>query len=280
MLLAVLLGAGGCRMSPPAIQRATLLAERGREEEAIRLLAEHLVVSPADMPARRKLIRLYGSVGRLDQAQAQTERLAEALPANSPIALVELGHAYELAHRFDEALAAYDRASAIAPKDPLGPRSGGLRAARWGEIAAAEPRLAEAVHRDPLDSESWHALGVVRLGLGKLEAARQAYTAGLRADSTGMEHRLGLATVALRMNQPQAALAEYEILLDVRTDYTPAMLGKAWALILLGRLDDAEGALARAEARGGDPQSISRQRLLIQDRRHQAQQKSQDATHP
>jgi tetratricopeptide (TPR) repeat protein len=267
-------------MSPPVIQRATLLAERGREEEAIRLLTEHLVVSPEDMPARRKLIRLYGSIGRLDAAQEQTERLAELLPPNSPVAWVELGHSYELAHRFDEALAAYDRASAIAPKDPIGPRSGGLRAARWGEIAAAEPRLAEAVRRDPRDSESWHALGVVRLGLGKLEAARQAYTEGLRADSTGMEHRLGLATVALRMNQPEQALAEYEILLDVRRNYTPAMLGKAWALILLGRLDDAERALARAESRGGDPQSISRQRLLIQDRRRQAQQKSQDATHP
>lgn len=267
-------------MSPSVVQRASLLAERGREEEAIRLLTEHLVVKPTDMSARRQLIRLYGSAGRLDGALAQTERLAESLPPNSPIPLVELGHAYELAHRFDEALAAYDRASALAPKDPLGPRTGGLRAARWGEIKAAEPRLAEAVRRDPLDSECWHALGVVRVGLGKLEAAREAYGAGLRADSTGMEHRLGLATVALRMNQPAQALAEYEALLSVRRNYTPAMLGKAWALILLGRLDDAERTLAQAEARGGDAQSIARQRLLIQDRRRQAQPKRQDATHP
>lgn len=267
-------------MNPPVLQRASLLAERGREEEAIRLLTAHLVVNPADMPARRQLIRLYGSVGRLDGARAQTERLAEALPPNSPIPWVELGHAYELAHRFDEALAAYDQASAIAPKNPLGPRSGGLRAARWGEIAAAEPRLEEAVLRAPSDSECWHALGVVRLGLGKLEAARQAYTAGLRADSAGMEHRLGLATVALRMNQPAQALVEYEILLGVRRSYTPAMLGKAWALILLGRLDDAERMLAQAESLGGDAQSIARQRRLIQDRRQQAQQKRQDATHP
>ena len=121
---------------------------------------------------------------------------------------------------------------------------------------------------------------MVRVGLGKLEGAREAYTAGLRADSTGMEHRLGLATVALRMNQPEQALAEYEILLGVRRNYTPAMLGKAWSLILLGRLDEAERTLTQAEARGGDAQSIARQRLLIQDRRHQAQQKRQDATHP
>lgn len=278
--LAVLLATAGCRMNPPVLQRATLLAERGREEEAIRLLREHLVVNPGDMAARRQLIRLYGSVGDLGAAQTQTERLAETLPPRSPIPWVELGHAHELAHRFDEALAAYDQASAIAPRDPVGPRSGGLRAARWGEIAAAEPRLAEAVRRDPGDSECWHALGVVRVGLGKLEAAREAYMGGLRADSTAMEHRLGLATVALRMNQPAQALAEYEILLGVRRNYTPAMLGKAWAMILLGRLDDAERTLAQAEALGGDAQSIARQRLLIQDRRRQAQQKRQDATHP
>src|SRR5690606_7147240 len=109
---------------------------------------------------RRMLIRLYGSVGELDAAQAQTERLAGMLGGASPVPWVELGHAYELAHRYEEALGSYDRAAQVAPDDPLGPKQGGMRAARWGELALAEPRLVEALRRAPRDAEVWHALGL------------------------------------------------------------------------------------------------------------------------
>ena len=53
------------------------------------------------------------------------------------------------------------------------------------------------MRREPRDAEAWHALGLVRVGLGKLEAARQAYASGLHADPQALENHLGLATVAL-----------------------------------------------------------------------------------
>jgi tetratricopeptide (TPR) repeat protein len=262
------------------LERANLLADHGREPEAIRLLEEHLASHPADVTERRQLIRLYGSVGRMDQASTQTERLAEILPHDSPVPFVELGHAFELSHRFDEALRAYDQASQVAPLAALGPKSGGLRAAHWGELGLAEPRLEEAVRREPRDAESWHALGLVRVGLGKLEAAQQAYVSGLHADPRALENHLGLATVALRMNQPERALAEYELLLAARSRFTAALLGKSWSLILLGRFDAAERVLQEATARGAAPDSVARQRLAIRDRKTRAPQKSQTETPP
>jgi len=265
-LLSVLLQPG-CRFEPPAFERAAMLAEHGKELEAIGVLEEHLSAHPEDVAERRQLIRLYGSVGRLDRAQAQTERLAEVLPPNSPVPWVELGHAQELSHHFEEALAAYDHAARVAPHDALGPKTGGLRATRWGELDLAEPRLAEAVRRDPSDAAAWHALGLVRLGLGQLEPARQAYGAGLHADPESLENRLGLATVALRSNQPEQALREYEQLLVARPNFTAAMLGKSWSLILLGRLDAAEAVLRDAQALGADPDSVARQRLELQERK-------------
>ena len=279
-LTAALLPAAGCRVSPPPLERANLLAEHGREPEAIHLLEEHLVSHPADVAERRQLIRLYGSVSRMDQASAQTERLAEILPRDSPIPFVELGHAFELSHRFDEALAAYDHASQVAPRAALGPKIAGLRAAHWGELGLAEPRLEEAVRRAPRDAESWHALGLVRMGLGKLEAARQAYVSGLGADPQALENHLGLATVALRMNQPARALAEYESLLAARPRFTDALLGKSWSLILLGRFDAAELVLEAATVHGAAPESVARQRLAIRDRKGRAPQKSQAETPP
>jgi tetratricopeptide (TPR) repeat protein len=257
----------GCRLQPPALERAALLADHGKESEAIGVLEEHLATHADAIAERRQLIRLYGSVGRLDRAQAQTERLAEILPPNSPVPWVELGHAQELSHHYEEALAAYDHAARVAPSDSLGPKTGGLRAARWGELDLAEPRLAEAVRRDPSDAAAWHALGLVRLGLGQLEPARQAYGAGLHANPQSLENRLGLATVALRSNQPEQALREYEQLLVARPSFTGAMLGKSWSLILLGRFDAAEAVLHDAEALGADPESVARQRHDIRERK-------------
>jgi tetratricopeptide (TPR) repeat protein len=255
-----------CRLQAPAFERAAVLAEHGKESEAIGVLEEHLSTHPDAIAERRQLIRLYGSVGRLDRAQQQTERLADILPPNSPIPWVELGHAQELTHHFEEALAAYDHAALVAPNDALGPKTGGLRAAHWGELQQAELRLAEAVRRDPSDAEAWHGLGLVRLGLGQLEPARQAYGSGLHADPESLENRLGLATVALRSEQPEQALREYEALLIARPSYTGAMLGKSWSLILLGRFDAAEAVLRDAQALGADPETVARQRLSIRER--------------
>lgn len=248
------------------MQRATMLAEHGRTQEAVHVLEEHLRDHPHDVEERRLLIRLYGAAGDWSAAVEQTERLAELLPSDSPVPWVELGAACELGHRYEEALSAYDRAARVAPRDPLGAKRGGLRAARWGELELAEPRLREAVRRDPGDAEAWHALGVVLVGLGHLDAARQAYATGLRANSGALENRLGLATVALRLNEPAEALAQYELLLAARPKYTDALLGKAWSLILMGDYRAAEAALRQAEGLGADRVSIARQRGEIRTR--------------
>jgi tetratricopeptide (TPR) repeat protein len=242
------------------LQRATLLAERGQTAEAIRTLEAYLAKHPAEQAERRLLIRLYGSSGDFAAAATQTERLAEILPANSPLPWVELGAAFELGHRFDEALSAYDRAASVAPLDALGPKRGGMRAARWGELDGAEPRLREAVRRAPEDAEAWHALGVVLLGLDRLDAARQAYSAGIAADERALENRLGLATVALRQDEPRAALAQYELLLEARPKFAEALLGKSWCLILMGEYVSAAAVLDEAERLGADRTSIARQR--------------------
>jgi tetratricopeptide (TPR) repeat protein len=174
--------------------------------------------------------------------------------------MVELGHALEMAHRYDEALAAYDRAAEMAPHDPLGPLTGGLRAARWGELELAEPRLSEAVRRGPKDPAAWHALGLVQLSQGNLSGAEQAYHSGLRADPSALENRVGLATLALSRGDLAAALVQYDAIAEQRPKLPDAQLGRSFALIGLGRFDDARHALDEATRLGGDPRVISAQR--------------------
>ncbi|MEP7053075.1 MAG: tetratricopeptide repeat protein [Pseudomonadota bacterium] len=249
---AALVGAlSGCAFSrPDPAHDARMLVDKGRPAEAAAELEAYIRKQPRAIAERRLLIRIYGSMGRADLAEQHALALTTVLGPSSPIPWLELGYSAELSHAFEQALADYDRAAEVAPNDPLGPLTGGLRSARWGELELAEPRLVEALRRDPRNGEAWHALGLVRANQGDLDGATAAYSSGLRADPRAVEDHLGLATVALLRGNPAAALAEYDAIVSARPTFADAHLGRSWALMQLGRLDDAQRALDRARDLG------------------------------
>ena len=255
------------------MEEAVLLSQKGQDREAIARLEAHVAAHPPAIAERRLLVRLHAATGDLGAAKRAAEELARALPDGSPLPWIELGHAYELAHHYEEALSMYDQAAEAAPRDPVGPRTGGLRAARWGEVEAAAPRLEEALRRDTRDAVVWHALGLVRLHLEDFDGARVAYESGLVADPRALENRVGLATLALRRGDPRSALAEYDRLIEARPQFREGHLGRAWALALLGRYEDANGALDEASRLGADPAAIERQRRAIEARVRQKAEK-------
>jgi Flp pilus assembly protein TadD len=263
-----------CSANQPSVnQRALLLSDTGRREEAAALLEQHLAKEPSDVEARRLLVRILAASGQTGRAEAEVARLFRDLGQKNPIPWVERGYALELAHRYDEALAQYDTATEVAPADPLGPLTGGLRAAEWGEAELAEPRLVEALTRDSKNARAWHALGVVRLKLGNLQGAKSAYSSGLSADPAALENRIGLATVALAEDDPKEALKQYDAILAARPKFGDAELGRAWALMRLGRLDDAEKALDEGYRLGANPRALAKQRALLRGLRAQAARK-------
>lgn len=267
MLARLLLVLGWCAVltactaaSRSPLPRATMLMDKGRAEEASQLLLSYLQSHPNAVAERRLLIRVEASRGQLGRAQTEVARLERQLGPHSPVPMVELGYALEMSHRYDEALAAYDRASELAPADPLGPLTGGLRAARWGELDLAEPRLREAVRRGPKNPAAWHALGLVELSQGNLAGAEQAYRSGLLADPAALENRVGLATLAISRGDLAEALVQYDAIAQLRPHLPDAQLGRSFALIGLGRFDDAERALDQAVRLGGDPRVVAAQR--------------------
>jgi len=256
-----------------------MLTDKGQTEEASRLLRTYLAQHPTAIAERRLLIRVEASRGQLGAAEAEVALLAKQLGKASPLPLVELGHALEMAHRYDEALQAYDRAAFLAPRDALGPLTGGLRAARWGELALAEPRLREAVRRDSKNPVAWHALGLVLLQNGDASGAERAYRSGLLADPGALENRVGLATVALSRGDLSAALVQYDAIVERRPTLADAQLGRSFALIGLGRFDDARRALDEAERLGASPRVVARQRHEL-TRRTSAHPRRPDALAP
>jgi tetratricopeptide (TPR) repeat protein len=252
----------GCA-SPSATERAQALVRTHRESDAAALLRARIHAHPEDVAARRLLVRVLAWMGDLPGARVEVAELARGVSADDPAPYLELGHALELAHRYDEALAAYDDAANAAPGSPEGPREGGMRCARWGEPEAARPRLEEAVRRGAHDAELWHVLGLVRLHAGDLDGAEKAYRTGAASDPKGAENWLGLATLAVMQGDAPKALEAYDELLARRPRFAPAELGRAWALGKLGRTADASRALDRAEALGAPATHVARQRAVL-----------------
>lgn len=233
-----------------------------RETEAAATLRSHLAKHPDDLAARRLLVRVLAFSGDIDGAKTEVAELQRRLP-NDPVPWIEMGHAYELAHRFDEALTAYDTAAEIAPASPAGPREGGMRLARWGEPEEAAPRLEEAIKRGATDAETFHVLGLVRVHLRDLDGAEDAYKKGLAADPKSTENLLGLATVAVVRGDAAAALSAYDAILARKPAYAAAELGRAWALARLGRKAEAERALDRAAELGAPRANVDKQRAAL-----------------
>jgi cytochrome c-type biogenesis protein CcmH/NrfG len=261
LALAMLAGMGCVRSSATA--RAQSLVRQGHDDEAAEALKQRLAAHPDDVPARRLLIRVLGATGDIVAARAQVEELVKWLPHDDPTPYLELGHALELTHSYDEALQAYDEAAAIAPTSPDGPREGGMRSAHWGEIEEARPRLEEALKRGARDVETWHALGLVRLHLNDYEGAAQAYRSGTLADPQDATCWLGLATVGVAEGDAKLALDAYDQVLARSPRFASAQLGRAWALAQLGRRDEAQHALDLAQELGAPPAPISRQRAAL-----------------
>ncbi len=261
--LVLALAVAACGGGATVRQRAALLVEKGQTAEAARLLEEHVAHHPDATAEQSLLIRVHGVAGDLGRARRAAEQLAARLGTTRPEPWLELGHAHELAHDYDAALALYDRAASVAPREPAGPRTAGLRAARWGEVELAAPRLEEALRRDPRDARVWHALGLVRVQLGDADGARAAYASGLQANPAALENRVGLATLAVLVGDARAALTEYERLARARPGLADAHLGRSWALIELGRYAEAERVLALAARLGANRTVLQTQRRLL-----------------
>jgi Flp pilus assembly protein TadD len=116
------------------------------------------------------------------------------------------------------------------------------------------------VRRSPKDPAAWHALGLVQLSRGEPARAEQAYRAGLLADPHALENRVGLATLALTRSDFEGALRQYEAIVASRPRLADARLGQSFALMGLGRFEDARRALDEAARLGASPAIVARQR--------------------
>ena len=182
------------------------------------------------------------ALGHLEQAVPFYEQAIRIAPDAAQAAFSNLGTAYYQLGRLDEARAAYGRAVAIDPGDPLKRRNLGDLHHRTGDAGAARREYQEALRLskkqlevNPRDARALALMAVVEAKLGRgAEAQRHAAEAlALNPSSSDVVYKA--AVVHALTGRPEEALLALEKAL--------AMGFRSWE----ARVDDDLASLRRNE---------------------------------
>lgn len=139
-------------------------------------------------------------IGTWRDSTALWARVTEVYPAENPAAYSELGSAYLKAHRYDEALAAYIRATSFPP--PLAEAYSGLGAALMykDRIPEAVRELRYAIELDPRSATPHLNLWVIdeHLGLHQEAAAQMGAALRIEPGSADFHNKLGVSDCFLK----------------------------------------------------------------------------------
>ncbi|MEU8425436.1 hypothetical protein AB0C15_31640 [Micromonospora sp. NPDC048835] len=162
-------------------QRAQLLAELGRYDEAAGELAYGLALQPDDVGALTILARVHLAADRPGEALTSADAAVAVAPEALP-PLVARGMALTDLERYSEAAATADRILGLGPTDAYAQRSA---AAILAESRNGQPALNAAwrgVELAPQEPQAHLVLSLVAARLNLFDLAERAYREALRLD--------------------------------------------------------------------------------------------------
>ena len=223
-----------------------------RYDEAEAIYRRLLERDPADAGAGAGLALALARQNRLRDGESTARGVIERDPQAFEARLVLAEILLRTEHP-GEALAEYDRAASIDPKDPRSAagRARALAAAGQEDEARAVDEasavwFASRAARDPKDLEVRLAHAAALLRLGRPEEALAEYDAVLGVDPKDREAGVGRARVLLRLERPREALEEAERAIAAHPVAAEAHGVLGTAELHLGR--PAEGAATFARA--------------------------------
>ncbi|SDY11055.1 Tetratricopeptide repeat-containing protein [Micromonospora pattaloongensis] len=202
------------------LQRAQLLADLGRYDEAAAELGYAVALEPGNPIVLTVLARVHLAAERPDDALAAADSAVAAAPDFIP-AVVARGLALADLRRFREAAAMADRVLVLGPDDAYAQRSG---AAILAEARNGQQSLNAAwrgVELAPEEPEAHLVLGLVAARLELFDLAERAYREALRLDPELAEARHDLGVIRLEQRRYAEALehiAEAAALQPTRMD--------------------------------------------------------------
>ena len=178
-------------------------AARDSFERAVKLTASY----PDTLP------NAWNNLGLLDTREGRTDEAigcfqkALRLSPDHLIALENLGNAYRLMKRWEEAQRTLERALAVRPQDPEANYSLGMVFAQTDETGRAYEYLQRALHFRPTYPEALNNLGVLYLRTGRRDEAVASFEECIRVAPGFDQSYLNLARVYSLEGKPQEARA-------------------------------------------------------------------------
>jgi tetratricopeptide (TPR) repeat protein len=221
--------------------------QAGRLGEAEARYRETLAAAPDHADALHLLGVLASQVGRHDVAVDLID-LAIRQDGKNSLYHSNRGLALHGLRRFEEALAAYDRALALRPNyaEALFNRAVTLQALARFEEALATYGRALALRPDHV--EALCNRGVVLEKLGRFAEALTSYDRALAARPTFVEALGNRGNALAALGRRAEALASYDRALEVRPDHAEVLSNRGNTLRDLGRREEALASYDRALA--------------------------------
>jgi Flp pilus assembly protein TadD len=186
-----------------------IAAHEGAPERAMTLLAEAVDRDPENVERRFNLGALALDLGSADIAVEHLSAVAAATPGE-PGAHAQLGLALARAERFEDAVAAHEKAVALAPEDARLWSNLANAYLDWGKIEAAVAGHDHAARLDPSDADLHFNHGRALARADDLEAARVALRRALELDPEHARARTTLGVVLRAAGDAAAGRAEQE----------------------------------------------------------------------
>ncbi len=173
----------------------------------------------------------------------------EAVPQQSSQelkGLLEEGRRLVDSGDYNGAIAIYQRAAALEPKNATISSGIGYLYALQGNFSAALQAYRRAVALNPNNSDYQYALGYVSGNLGDNKGAKEAYRRAIQANRSNVNAYIGLATVLLRLGENNNVKWAYEqaVSLDPKNPQVYELRGNI--LMKQGKSKDAIAAFQQA----------------------------------
>jgi tetratricopeptide (TPR) repeat protein len=189
------------------VQRAELLAELGRYDEAAAELGFALALDSGAAGPTLMLARVHLAGGRPAEALAVAEAAATGAPEAVP-PLVLSGLALVDLRRFAEAAQVADKLLVLGPADAYAQRSAAAILAESRNGQSALNAAWRGVELDPQGAPNHLVLSLVAARLGLFDLAERAYREALRLDPDLAEEPAETGVVRLEQRRYSAAIAQ------------------------------------------------------------------------
>jgi tetratricopeptide (TPR) repeat protein len=198
---------------------AQLFATRGRYELARRHVEAVTRIAPANQEALEMLLRLDLAEARRDQAEVHVERLLNVDPKNA-LGNYVLGGLQMLREEYALAETSF-RVSLEGERtaDVLNELAWVLQ--RRGAYEEALPMAREAVKMNPRHGAAWDTLGVILLGLDRLDEAEEALRTSVENRPSSLNTSLHMAQLYEKKGMHKEALRLADSLLERPAEMEP-----------------------------------------------------------